>query len=157
MLIELLSQLCTLITGQGKERERERRERERERREGERERERRDRKREERDGKYIVTFLCIPFRGGGPSVAKTLDLLKAVLQPSFNQEVKRLCDDYLQIFTLAAGNIRENTRDNVPEATIRVLVHKMMEEVCLLSLPGGGAPALIAFNYFMSPGSAWLC
>ena len=62
-------------------------------------------------------------------MAKTLDLLKAVLQPSFNQELKRLCDDYLQIFTLAAGNIRENTRDNVPEATLRVLVQKMMEEV----------------------------
>ena len=87
-----------------------------------------------------AVFLSLS-RGGGPSVAKTLDLLKAVLQPSFNQELKRLCDDYLQIFTLAAGNIRENTRDNVPEATLRVLVHKMMEEV------GGaiemGTPVLI--------------
>lgn len=79
-------------------------------------------------------------RGGGTSVAKTLDLLKAVLQPSFNQEVKRLCDDYLQIFTLAAGNIRENTRDNVPEATLRVLVHKMMEEVWPLVNNNEGLP-----------------
>ena len=64
------------------------------------------------------------------SVAKTLDLMKAVLQSSFNMEVKRLCDDYLSIFTLAASNIRENTGDNVPEATLKMLVCKMMEEVC---------------------------
>ena len=64
------------------------------------------------------------------SVAKTLDLMKAVLQSSFNMEVKRLCDDYLNIFTLAASNIRENTGDNVPEATLKMLVCKMMEEVC---------------------------
>lgn len=76
-------------------------------------------------------MLCFFFlaRGGGASVAKTLDLLKAVLQSSFNSEVKRLCDDYLHIFTLAAVNIRENTGDNVPEATIKLLVCKMLEEV----------------------------
>ena len=68
-------------------------------------------------------------RGGGASVAKTLDLLKAVLQSSFNMEVKRLCDDYLHIFSLAASNIRENTGDSVPEATLKLLVCKMMEEV----------------------------
>ena len=87
-------------------------------------------------------------------MAKTLDLLKAVLQPSFNQELKRLCDDYLQIFTLAANNIRENTRDNVPEATLRVLVHKMMEEV-LYTCQLWGAPDLI--TYILCPGTAWLC
>ena len=104
MHTELLSQPCTLTTGQGKK--------------------------EERERKRGSTYSYLIFhRGGGPSVAKTLDLLKAVLQPSFNQELKRLCDDYMQIFTLAANNIRENTRDNVPEATLRVLVHKMMEEV----------------------------
>ena len=55
--------------------------------------------------------------------------MKAVLQSSFNMEVKRLCDDYLNIFALAASNIRENTGDNVPEATLKMLVCKMMEEV----------------------------
>ena len=114
MPTELLSQPCTLTTGQGEKEEERERERERGR---------------ERD--CSLTHTCyLLHRGGGPSVAKTLDLLKAVLQPSFNQELKRLCDDYVQIFTLAANNIRENTRDNVPEATLRVLVHKMMEEVC---------------------------
>lgn len=68
-------------------------------------------------------------RGGGASVAKTLDLLKAVLQSSFNMEIKRLCDDYLHIFSLAATNIHENTGDSVPEATLKLLVCKMMEEV----------------------------
>ena len=68
------------------------------------------------------------------SVAKTLDLMKAVLQSSFNMEVKRLCDDYLNIFALAASNIRENTGDNVPEATLKMLVCKMMEEVSSATL-----------------------
>jgi len=63
------------------------------------------------------------------SVAKTLDLMKAVLQSSFNLEVKQLCDDYLSIFGLAAANIHENTGDNVPESTLKLLVCKMMEEV----------------------------
>ena len=64
-------------------------------------------------------------------MAKTLDLLKAVLQSSFNMEVKRLCDDYLHIFTQAAANIRDNTGDSVPEATLKLLVCKMLEEVSL--------------------------
>jgi deoxynucleotidyltransferase terminal-interacting protein 1 len=67
-------------------------------------------------------------RGGGVNVAKTLDLLKAVLQSSFNMEVKRLCDDYLQLYSQAAANIKENTGDTVPEATLRLLVNKMLEE-----------------------------
>ena len=83
----------------------------------------------------VLTESFLP-SGGGASVAKTLDLLKAVLQSSFNMEVKRLCDDYLQIFNSAALNIRENTQDTVPDATLRLLVCKMLEEVihtqCLL-------------------------
>ena len=71
-------------------------------------------------------------RGGGASVAKTLDLLKAVLQSSFNMEVKRLCDDYQHIFSQAASNVRDNTGDSVPDATIRLLVCKMIEEVCVV-------------------------
>lgn len=67
--------------------------------------------------------------GGGASVAKTLDLLKAVLQPSFNMEVKRLCDDYRHIYTMAASNIRENTGDTVPQSTLKLLIMKMIEEV----------------------------
>lgn len=35
--------------------------------------------------------------GAGVNVTKTLDLLKAVMQSSFNQEVKKLCDDYFQV------------------------------------------------------------
>ena len=67
--------------------------------------------------------------GGGASVAKTLDLLKAVLQPSFNMEVKRLCDDYRHIYAIAASNIRENTGDTVPQSTLKLLIMKMIEEV----------------------------
>lgn len=62
-------------------------------------------------------------------MAKTLDLMKAVLQASFNMELKRLCDDYFSLFRQAATNIRENTGDDVPEATLRLLVCKMLEEV----------------------------
>ena len=69
-------------------------------------------------------------RGGGASVAKTLDLMKAVLQSSFNMEVKRLCDDYLGIFTMAASNVHSNTGDSVPDPTLKLLVCKMLEEVC---------------------------
>ena len=43
--------------------------------------------------------------------------------------VGRLCDDYLQLYCQAAANIRENTGDTVPEATLRLLVNKMLEEV----------------------------
>lgn len=67
--------------------------------------------------------------GGGASLAKTLDLLKAVLQPSFNMELKRLCDDYKYIYAMAAANIRENTGDTVPVSTMRLLIMKMIEEV----------------------------
>ena len=42
----------------------------------------------------------------------------------------RLCDDYLSLYCRAASNIRENTGDTVPEATLRLLVNKMLEEVC---------------------------
>lgn len=62
-------------------------------------------------------------------MAKTLDLLKAVLQPSFNMEVKKLCDDYKYIYSMAATNIRENTGDTVPQSTLKLLIMKMVEEV----------------------------
>ena len=42
---------------------------------------------------------------------------------------RRLCDDYLQLYSQAAANIKENTGDTVPEATLRLLVNKMLEEV----------------------------
>lgn len=68
-------------------------------------------------------------RGGtGVNVAKTLDLLKAVMQSSFNQEVKKLCDDYYKIYGVAAGNVHDNTGDSVPPSTLRLLVCKMLEE-----------------------------
>lgn len=67
--------------------------------------------------------------GGGASVAKTLNLLKAVLQPSFNMEMKRLCDDYKHIYAMAVRNIGENTGDTVPPSTLRLLIMKMIEEV----------------------------
>jgi len=45
-----------------------------------------------------VEIICVcGFRGGGVSIAKTLELLRAVLQTSFNQEVKQLCDSYLDV------------------------------------------------------------
>jgi hypothetical protein len=66
--------------------------------------------------------------GAGVGVAKTLDLLKAVLQTSFNQELKKLCDDYMKIFSVAAHNINTNTGDNIPNSTLKLLVFKMLEE-----------------------------
>ena len=87
-------------------------------------------------GKFAPPFSLYPLYssswpsgGGGASVAKTLDLLKAVLQPSFNMEMKRLCDDYKYIYAMAATNIRENTGDTVPQSTLKLLIMKMIEEV----------------------------
>lgn len=65
-------------------------------------------------------------------MAKTLDLMKAVLQPSLNMEIKRLCDDYKQIFAMAATNIHGNTGDTVPPSTLQNLIGKMLEEVSML-------------------------
>lgn len=62
-------------------------------------------------------------------MAKTLELLKAVLQSSFDLEVKQLCDDYLHMFQLAAHNIRENTGGDVPISTLKMLVCSMLDEV----------------------------
>ena len=39
---------------------------------------------------FLTSFFRVNCSGGGVNVAKTLDLLKAVLQSSFNMEVKRL-------------------------------------------------------------------
>ena len=64
-------------------------------------------------------------------MAKTLDLIKSVLQPSLNMEVKRLCDSYRNIFDMAASNINENTGDTVPSSTLQMLIVKMLEEVRL--------------------------
>jgi len=50
-------------------------------------------------------------------------------------EVKRLCDDYLHIFSQAAANIHDNTGDTVPDDTLKLLVCKMMEEVSLFVSP----------------------
>ena len=38
------------------------------------------------------------------SIVKTLELLKAVLQTSFNQEVKQLCDSYLDVSNILYGH-----------------------------------------------------
>ncbi len=73
---------------------------------------------------YLLLFLLLLLnsRGGtGVNVAKTLDLLKAVTQSSFNQEIKKLCDDYLQVwlailytvvyFTRQLFQLKKNLRD----------------------------------------------
>ena len=44
-----------------------------------------------------MVFMSFSRGGAGVNVAKTLDLLKAVMQSSFNQEIKKLCDDYYQV------------------------------------------------------------
>ena len=77
----------------------------------------------------------------------------------------RLCDDYLSLYCQAAGNIRENTGDTVPEATLRLLVNKMLEEVgaqCTRERQNGVCSVLSVSSVleFLSPtlfpGSAWL-
>ena len=45
----------------------------------------------------LMVFMLFSRGGAGVNVAKTLDLLKAVMQSSFNQEIKKLCDDYYQV------------------------------------------------------------
>ena len=69
------------------------------------------------------------------SIAQSLPLS---LSLSLSLSLCRLCDDYLSLYRQAAGNIRENTGDTVPEATLRLLVNKMLEEVCVLSVRGEG-------------------
>jgi len=80
----------------------------------------------------LLCFVCVCVcvcRGGSAAVAKTLDLIKTVLQPSLNQEVANLCDSYRRIFDMAASNINENTGDTVPSSTLQMLIVKMLEEV----------------------------
>ena len=50
-------------------------------------------------GVYVHCSLYMYFSraGTGVTLAKSLELLKAVLQTSFNHEIKRLCDDYFQV------------------------------------------------------------
>ena len=87
-------------------------------------------------------------------MAKTLDLIKTVLQPSLNQEVANLCDSYRRIFDMAASNINENTGDTVPSSTLQMLIVKMLEEVggwgceLALELSGDGAFSFIIVYFW---------
>ena len=84
------------------------------------------------------------------SIAQSLPL-----SLSLSLSLCRLCDDYLSLYRQAAGNIRENTGDTVPEATLRLLVNKMLEEVCVLSVRGEGVNHMCVC-VSLSAGSAWL-
>ncbi|XP_040204349.1 LOW QUALITY PROTEIN: deoxynucleotidyltransferase terminal-interacting protein 1-like [Rana temporaria] len=61
--------------------------------------------------------------------AVSMDLLRAVLQPSINEEIQNVFNKYMMFFQKAALNVRENVGDQVdPEQLIRDTCHSCLEQ-----------------------------
>ncbi|KAG8565508.1 hypothetical protein GDO81_012883 [Engystomops pustulosus] len=59
----------------------------------------------------------------------SMDLLRAVLQPSINEEIQGVFDKYMKFFQRAAINVRENVGDQVdPEQLIRETCRSCLDQ-----------------------------
>ncbi|CAM2102187.1 unnamed protein product [Caretta caretta] len=72
--------------------------------------------------------------------AVSMDLLRAVLQPSINEEIQIVFNKYMKFFQKAAVNVRENVGEEVdPEQLIQETCRSCLEQAKLLqcqSVPG---------------------
>ncbi|KAJ7332286.1 hypothetical protein JRQ81_014466 [Phrynocephalus forsythii] len=67
----------------------------------------------------------------------SMDLLRAVLQPTINEEIQAVFGKYMKFFQKAAGNVRENVRDEVDvEHLIRETCRSCLEQAKLLFCDG---------------------
>ncbi|NWH71679.1 TDIF1 protein, partial [Piaya cayana] len=69
--------------------------------------------------------------------AVSMDLLRAVLQPSINEEIRTIFNKYLKFFQKAAINVRDNVGDEVdPEQLIQETCRSCLEQAKLLFSDG---------------------
>nr|DBA27803.1 TPA: hypothetical protein GDO54_008261 [Pyxicephalus adspersus] len=65
--------------------------------------------------------------------AVSMDLLRAVLQPSINEEIQNVFNKYMEFFQKAAVNVKENVGDQVdPEQLIRDTCRSCLEQAKIL-------------------------
>ncbi|NWR81763.1 TDIF1 protein, partial [Centropus unirufus] len=69
--------------------------------------------------------------------AVSMDLLRAVLQPSINEEIRAVFNKYLKFFQKAAINVRDNVGEEVdPEQLIQETCRSCLEQAKLLFSDG---------------------
>ncbi|XP_013910716.1 PREDICTED: deoxynucleotidyltransferase terminal-interacting protein 1 [Thamnophis sirtalis] len=67
----------------------------------------------------------------------SMDLLRAVLQPSINEEIQAVFGKYMKFFQKAAGNVRENVGEDVDtEQLIQEACRSCLEQAKLLFCDG---------------------
>ncbi|KAK6479534.1 deoxynucleotidyltransferase terminal-interacting protein 1-like [Huso huso] len=67
----------------------------------------------------------------------SMDLLRAVLQPSINEDIRAVFNKYMKFFQKAACNVKENVGDEVqPEQLIREACQNCLEQAKLLFTDG---------------------
>ncbi|XP_053103996.1 deoxynucleotidyltransferase terminal-interacting protein 1 [Hemicordylus capensis] len=67
----------------------------------------------------------------------SMDLLRAVLQPSINEEIQTVFSKYMKFFQKAAGNVRENVGEDVDtEQLIQETCRSCLEQAKLLFCDG---------------------
>ncbi|MBN3325182.1 TDIF1 protein, partial [Atractosteus spatula] len=71
----------------------------------------------------------------------SMDLLRAVLQPSFNEDILAVFNKYMKFFQKAASNVKENMGDEVqPEVLIREACRNCLEQAKQLFSDGEKPP-----------------
>uniref|UniRef100_A0A8C5SHN2 Deoxynucleotidyltransferase terminal-interacting protein 1 n=1 Tax=Laticauda laticaudata TaxID=8630 RepID=A0A8C5SHN2_LATLA len=86
---------------------------------------------------------CVQRRGRVPMMTSftdpvvSMDLLRAVLQPSINEEIQAVFGKYMKFFQKAAGNVRENVGEDVDtEQLIQETCRSCLEQAKLLFCDG---------------------
>ncbi|XP_070600424.1 deoxynucleotidyltransferase terminal-interacting protein 1 isoform X2 [Erythrolamprus reginae] len=75
----------------------------------------------------------------------SMDLLRAVLQPSINEEIQAVFGKYMKFFQKAAGNVRENVGEDVDtEQLIQETCRSCLEQAKLLFCDGKRPIARVA-------------
>ena len=62
------------------------------------------------------------------SPSKALELVRAALQPSLNAEIERVLQSYQDMFTMAAYNVGDNTKEPVTEDHINHILRRSLDE-----------------------------
>ncbi|XP_062514939.1 deoxynucleotidyltransferase terminal-interacting protein 1-like [Corticium candelabrum] len=75
-------------------------------------------------------------RTGGTNPVRALELLRVVLQPSFEKQIVHVCQSYIELLKMAAGNLQENWGEPVADIHVISAVRKSLEEAGSALDPG---------------------
>jgi deoxynucleotidyltransferase terminal-interacting protein 1 len=79
-------------------------------------------------------------RTGGTNPVRALELLRLVLQPTFEKQIVQVCQSYIELLRMGAVNLQENCGEAVADVYVINAIRKSLEEVGSVLNPAQPVP-----------------